>query len=291
MKSVFDRIKNGLKKTREKLQQFLQSEKVEDLEAALLGADVGVKATTYLMEKVKGAGNKTEILKKEIANLLETTSGVPEALRGTASSRKPKIIMIVGVNGSGKTTTVGKLAYQLKQKGKSVLIAASDTYRDAAVSQLKVWADRAQVEIVTSERGQDAAAVAYDAVKKAYAKELDIILVDTAGRLHTRKDLMEEAKKIKRTITKLKPNAPEEIWLVLDATVGQNGIVQANTFNQELGLTGIIVTKIDGTAKGGIIISIASELKLPIKYLGIGEGLEDLEEFSAQAFAEALIYN
>jgi fused signal recognition particle receptor len=286
MKSVFDRIKTGLKKTREKLQKFLQSEKVEDLEAALLGADIGVKATTYLMEKVKGAGDKTEILKKEIANLLETTCGPPQAAE---SSTKPEIIMIVGVNGSGKTSTVGKLAYQLKQKGKSVLIAASDTYRDAAASQLKVWADRAQVEIITSERGQDAAAVAYDAIKKAYAKELDIILVDTAGRLHTRKDLMEEAKKIKRTITKLKPTAPEEIWLVLDATVGQNGIVQANTFNQELGLTGIIVTKIDGTAKGGIIISIASELKLPIKYLGIGEGLEDLEEFSAQAFAEALI--
>ena len=285
MKSVFDRIKNGLKKTREKLQQFLQSEKVEDLEAALLGADVGVKATTYLMEKVKGAGDKTEILKKEITNLLEP----PEAVPRSASGIKPEIIMVVGVNGSGKTTTVGKLAYQLKQKGKNVLIAASDTYRDAAASQLKVWADRAQVEIVTSERGQDAAAVAYDAIKKAYAKELDIILVDTAGRLHTRKDLMEEAKKIKRTITKLKPTAPEEIWLVLDATVGQNGIVQANTFNQELGLTGIIVTKIDGTAKGGIILSIASELKLPIKYLGIGEGLEDLEEFSAQAFAEALI--
>jgi fused signal recognition particle receptor len=286
MKSVFDRIKTGLKKTREKLQKFLQSEKVEDLEAALLGADIGVKATTYLMEKVKGAGDKTEILKKEIANLLETTCGPPQAAE---SSTKPEIIMIVGVNGSGKTSTVGKLAYQLKQKGKSVLIAASDTYRDAAASQLKVWANRAQVEIITSERGQDAAAVAYDAIKKAYAKELDIILVDTAGRLHTRKDLMEEAKKIKRTITKLKPTAPEEIWLVLDATVGQNGIVQANTFNQELGLTGIIVTKIDGTAKGGIIISIASELKLPIKYLGIGEGLEDLEEFSAQAFAEALI--
>jgi len=285
MKSVFDRIKNGLKKTREKLQQFLQSEKVEDLEAALLGADVGVKATTYLMEKVKGAGDKTEILKKEITNLLEP----PEAVPRSASGIKPEIIMVVGVNGSGKTTTVGKLAYQLKQKGKNVLIAASDTYRDAAASQLKVWADRAQVEIVTSERGQDAAAVAYEAIKKAYAKELDIILVDTAGRLHTRKDLMEEAKKIKRTITKLKPTAPEEIWLVLDATVGQNGIVQANAFNQELGLTGIIVTKIDGTAKGGIILSIASELKLPIKYLGIGEGLEDLEEFSAQAFAEALI--
>ena len=289
MKSVFDRIKNGLKKTREKLRQFLQSEKAEDLETALLGADVGIKATTYLMEKIKGAGDKTEILKKEIAQLLLSYQEPSANRRSSESITKPEIIMVVGVNGSGKTTTVGKLAYQLKQKGKNVLIAASDTYRDAAASQLKIWADRAQVEIVTSERGQDAAAVAYDAIKKAYAKELDIILVDTAGRLHTRKDLMEEAKKIKRTITKLKPTAPEEIWLVLDATVGQNGIVQANTFNQELGLTGIIVTKIDGTAKGGIIISIASELKLPIKYLGTGEGLEDLEEFSAIAFAEALI--
>jgi fused signal recognition particle receptor len=282
MKFVFERIKNGLKKTREKLRQFLKSENIDDLESALLEADVGVKATTYLIEKIKGESDKIKILKKEITLLLnhETKTRVLE---------KPVIIMIVGVNGSGKTTTVGKLAYHLKKQGKDVLIAASDTYRDAAASQLKIWADRAQVEIVTSERGQDAAAIAFDAIKKAYAKELSAVLVDTAGRLHTRKDLMEEVKKIKRTIAKLKPEAPDEVWLVLDATVGQNGIVQAKIFHQELGLTGIIVTKLDGTAKGGVIIPITSELNLPIKYLGVGEGLEDLEEFSAEAFAAGLV--
>jgi len=247
-----------------------------------LEADVGVKATTYLIEKIKGESDKIEILKKEITLLLshETKTRVLE---------EPVIIMIVGVNGSGKTTTVGKLAYHLKKQGKDVLIAASDTYRDAAALQLKIWADRAQVEIVTSERGQDAAAIAFDAIKKAYAKELSAVLVDTAGRLHTRKDLMEEVKKIRRTIAKLKPEAPDEVWLVLDATVGQNGIVQAKIFHQELGLTGIIVTKLDGTAKGGVIIPITSELNLPIKYLGVGEGLEDLEEFSAEAFAAGLV--
>ncbi len=288
MKSVFERIKNGLKKTREKFTQLLKSENIEDLEAALLSADVGVKATTYLLEKIKGQTDKASVLKREITSLLE----LPKELPGCASSTpgtKPEIIMVVGVNGSGKTTTIGKLAHQFKQQGKTVLIAASDTYRDAAASQLKIWADRAQVEIVVSEKGQDAAAVTFDAIKKANAKGLDVILVDTAGRLHTRKDLMDEVKKIRRTITKLKPKAPDQILLVLDATVGQNGIAQAKTFHQELGITGIIVTKIDGSAKGGVIIPIASELKLPIKYIGIGEGLEDLEEFSAQAFAEALL--
>lgn len=288
MKSVFERIKNGLKKTREKFAQLLKSENIEDLEAALLSADVGVKVTTYLLEKIKGQTDKASVLKREITSLLE----LPKELPGCASSTsgiKPEIIMVVGVNGSGKTTTIGKLAYQFKKQGKTVLIAASDTYRDAAASQLKIWADRAQVEIVVSEKGQDAAAVTFDAIKKANAKGLDVILVDTAGRLHTRKDLMDEVKKIRRTITKLKPEAPDQVLLVLDATVGQNGIAQAKTFHQELGITGIIVTKIDGSAKGGVIIPIASELKLPIKYIGIGEGLEDLEEFSAQGFAEALL--
>ncbi|MDH5185551.1 MAG: signal recognition particle-docking protein FtsY [candidate division WOR-3 bacterium] len=282
MKSVFERIKNGLKKTREKFHQFLKSDNIEELEAALLGADVGVKASSYLIEKIKGKSDKAEILRQEITNLLKTEVAIKEF-------EKPEVIMIVGVNGSGKTTTIGKIAYQLKNLGEKVLIAASDTYRDAAAPQLKIWAERANVEIVASEKSQDAAAVTYDAIKKAYAKGLDVVLVDTAGRLHTRKDLMEEAKKIKRTITKLKPDAPDEIWLVLDATVGQNGIAQAKIFHQELGITGIIVTKLDGTAKGGVIIPIACELNLPIKYLGIGEGIEDLEVFSAEAFAQALL--
>ncbi|MEO0115739.1 MAG: signal recognition particle-docking protein FtsY [candidate division WOR-3 bacterium] len=280
--SILERIKKSLKQTREHLRQFLKSEKPEDLEVALLSADVGTEATQYLLEKIKGYSNKIAGLKQEIAHLLTCKESTP------VSATKPEIIMVVGVNGSGKTTTIGKLAYRFKQQGKSVLITAGDTYRDAAVAQLKIWAERAKVEIVTSEQGQDAAAVVFDAIKKANAKAFDIVLVDTAGRLHTRKDLMEEVKKIRRTIAKLKPQAPDEIWLVLDATVGQNGIVQAQTFHQALGLTGIIVTKLDGTAKAGILIPIAIKLNLPIKYLGIGEGLEDLTEFSPEGFAEGL---
>ncbi len=280
--SILERIKKSLKQTREHLKQFLKSEKTEDLEVALLSADVGTEATQYLLEKIKGYSNKIAGLKQEIAHLLTCKESTP------VSATKPEIIMVVGVNGSGKTTTIGKLAYRFKQQGKSVLITAGDTYRDAAVAQLKIWAERAKVEIVTSEQGQDAAAVVFDAIKKANAKAFDIVLVDTAGRLHTRKDLMEEVKKIRRTIAKLKPQAPDEIWLVLDATVGQNGIVQAQTFHQALGLTGIIVTKLDGTAKAGILIPIAIKLNLPIKYLGIGEGLEDLTEFSPEGFAEGL---
>ncbi|MEO0094224.1 MAG: signal recognition particle-docking protein FtsY [candidate division WOR-3 bacterium] len=280
--SILERIKKSLKQTREHLKQFLKSEKTEDLEVALLSADVGTEATQYLLEKIKGYSNKIAGLKQEIAHLLTCKESTP------VSATKPEIIMVVGVNGSGKTTTIGKLAYRFKQQGKSVLITAGDTYRDAAVAQLKIWAERAKVEIVTSEQGQDAAAVVFDAIKKANAKAFDIVLVDTAGRLHTRKDLMEEVKKIRRTIAKLKPQAPDEIWLVLDATVGQNGIVQAQTFHQALGLTGIIVTKLDGTAKAGILIPIAIRLNLPIKYLGIGEGIEDLTEFSPEGFAEGL---
>jgi fused signal recognition particle receptor len=197
--------------------------------------------------------------------------------------------MIVGVNGSGKTTTVGKLANVLRGAGKSVVVAASDTYRDAAAPQLQVWAERAGVEIVFSEQGQDAAAVAFDAVVKARARQADVVLVDTAGRLHTRRDLMEEVRKIKRVLGKVRDGAPDEIWLVLDATVGQNGIVQARSFERELGLTGLIITKLDGTAKGGVLIPIALELNLPIRYVGVGEDLEDLQPFNAREFAEALL--
>jgi fused signal recognition particle receptor len=196
--------------------------------------------------------------------------------------------MVVGVNGSGKTTTVGKLAYLYRRQGKSVIVAASDTYRDAAAPQLQVWTERAGVEIVYSERGQDAAAVAFDAITRARSQNADLVLVDTAGRLHTRRDLMDEVKKIKRVIGKVREDAPDEIWLVLDATVGQNGIAQARTFNAELELTGIIVTKLDGTAKGGVLIPIVDELKLPIRYIGIGEELEDLQPFSAREFVQAL---
>jgi fused signal recognition particle receptor len=196
--------------------------------------------------------------------------------------------MVVGVNGSGKTTTVGKLCHFLSRQGTRVLVAAADTYRDAAAEQLKVWAARAGVEMVFSQQGQDAAAVAFDAIRRAGNAGFDMVLVDTAGRLHTRKDLMEEVVKIRRVCGKARPGAPDEVWLVLDATVGQNGLRQARAFHEQLGLTGIIVSKLDGTARGGVLIPIALELGVPIRYVGTGETLDDLAEFDPAEFTRAL---
>jgi fused signal recognition particle receptor len=196
--------------------------------------------------------------------------------------------MIVGVNGSGKTTTIGKLCRFFSERRQRVVVAAADTYRDAAAEQLGIWAARAGVEIVSSMQGQDAAAVAFDAIQKAVLKNIDVVLVDTAGRLHTRNDLMDEVVKIKRVCAKVKPGAPDEVWLVLDATVGQNGLRQAAAFNEQLGLTGLIVTKLDGTAKGGVLIPIVMELGVPVRFTGTGEGLDDIEPFDPEAYAKAL---
>jgi fused signal recognition particle receptor len=287
--SFLERLKAGLQRTRNVLFRGLRGTP-EDVEAALLAADVGVKGTQHLLDAIRArGGNQIEALKQEMVKLLSSPLS-ESAVRNPQSAVRltPQVIMIVGVNGSGKTTTVGKLAHALRGQGKSVVVAASDTYRDAAAPQLQVWAERAGVEIVFSERGQDAAAVAYDAVVKAQARNADIVLVDTAGRLHTRRDLMEEARKIKRVLGKVRADAPDEIWLVLDATVGQNGIVQARSFDRELGLTGLVVTKLDGTARGGVLIPIALELRLPIHYVGVGEDLEDLQPFNAHEFVEAL---
>jgi fused signal recognition particle receptor len=305
---LLERLKAGLKRTRDLFLGRLRGTP-EELETALLSADVGVKATEYLMDRLRQkSGDPAVILQEEVRALLNpltahrspltAEAGKPpadgrlpsavsrDAPRGAEGT--PKVLMIVGVNGSGKTTTVGKLAALYKRQGRKVLVAASDTYRDAAAPQLQIWADRAKVDIVYSERGQDAAAVAFDAINRARAQGIELVLIDTAGRLHTRKDLMAEASKIKRVVAKVCPGAPDEIWLVLDATVGQNGIVQARSFDAELGLTGLIVTKLDGTAKGGVLIPIALELGLPIRYIGVGEGLDDLDEFSADEFARAM---
>lgn len=282
----FERLKAGLRRTRELLLGRLNGTP-EDLETALLSADVGISATQYLLDRLnRQKGERRTLLKQELIALLQ---GTTTSLLPTELPARPYIIMVVGVNGSGKTTTVGKLAYRYRQQGRTLLVAASDTYRDAAAPQLRIWTERAGVEIVYSERGQDAAAVAFDAISRARAKGLDMVLVDTAGRLHTRKDLMEEVKKIRRVITKTRSGAPDEILLVLDATVGQNGIIQARQFHTELGLTGLVVTKLDGTARAGVLIPIVRELGLPIRYIGVGEGLEDLDEFSAPEFVEALL--
>ena len=280
----FTKLASGLAKTRQVFQRLLVAANTEELEEALLAADVGVKATEILVEKVRRAtGDRREVLETEIARLLSPKSKVE-----SPKLQAPLVVMIVGVNGSGKTTTVGKLCHLFADQGQHVVVAASDTYRDAAAEQLGIWAKRAGVEIVSSVQGQDAAAVAFDTIQKAVQKNIDVVLVDTAGRLHTRKDLMDEAVKIKRVCAKVKPGAPDEVWLVLDATVGQNGLRQAAAFNEQLGLTGLVVTKLDGTAKGGVLIPIVMELGVAVRFTGTGEGLDDIEPFDPLAYAKAL---
>jgi fused signal recognition particle receptor len=283
--SATKRLFSGLAKTRRAFARLLAAANTEELEAALLAADVGVKATGILVNKLGPAGeNRQQGLEAEIAALLRPGT----ERRDSSAKAKPEVVMIVGVNGSGKTTTVGKLCHYFAGQGRSVVVAAADTFRDAASEQLRVWAERAGVEIVSSAQGQDAGAVAFDTIQKARVGGLDVVIVDTAGRLHTRKDLMDEAVKIKRVCGKVRPGAPDEVWLVLDATVGQNGLRQAVAFNELLGLTGLIVTKLDGTAKGGVLIPIVLELGVPVRFIGTGETLDDLAAFDADAYARAL---
>jgi len=280
-------LKEKLTKTRQIFSRLFSSSgaNLDDLEAALLSADVGVRATQLLLDAVRRAHNDPkQALQNEIITLLSPTVK-PQPM----PAQKPVVIMVVGVNGSGKTTTVGKLCYYYGRLRKRVVVAASDTYRDAAAEQLGIWAERAGVEVVRSQKGQDAAAVAFDTIVKAIQQDYDIVFIDTAGRLHTRKDLMAEGEKIKRVCGKVKPGSPDEVWLVIDATVGQNGIRQAQIFNEQLGLTGVIITKLDGTAKGGVLVPVIMELKVPIRFIGTGEGLEDLELFDPVAYARALL--
>ncbi|MEO0070818.1 MAG: signal recognition particle-docking protein FtsY [candidate division WOR-3 bacterium] len=278
-------IYETLKKTRELFRRLVGTVDTEELKAVLLSADVGIKATEILIAAARRSkGNLRDNLKKEIIRILS----LPVIFSAWNEKTAPLVIMVVGVNGVGKTTTVGKLSYLFNRQGKKVVIAAADTYRDAAAEQLKVWASRAGVEIVSSQKGQDAAAVAFDTLQKAQQGKADVVLIDTAGRLHTRYDLMAEAEKIKRVCGKVKPGAPEEILLVLDATIGQNGIRQAQVFHQRLNLTGIILTKLDGTAKGGIVIPVAMEIGVPIRFIGTGEGIEDLAPFVPEDYVEAL---
>jgi len=277
------RLRRGLAKTRGVFRHLLAAKGDEELEELLLSADVGMRATQTLVDKVSGApGDRREVLEREIARLLSVE------LPGVREAGSPKVVMVVGVNGSGKTTTVGKLCRWFSRAGERVLVAAADTYRDAASEQLSVWAGRAGVDIVASQQGQDAAAVAFDAIAGAKSRGIDTVLVDTAGRLHTRADLMAEAVKIRRVCGKVRAGAPDEVWLVLDATVGQNGLRQAQAFNEQLGLTGVIVAKLDGTARGGILIPVVLELGIPIRFIGTGEGVEDLEPFDPDAYSRAL---
>ncbi len=299
-KSFFGRLRRGLSKTRKLLtsdldELFAEKKKIdhamlEEIEGILITADIGVQTTMELMENVSAKASKIAnaatlkaVLKEEILSFLK----VQEPLRQSAVF-KPKVIMVVGVNGVGKTTTIGKLAARYRADGQKVLIAAADTFRAAAIEQLAVWAERSGAEIVKHKDGADPAAVAYDAVEAARAREADIVLVDTAGRLHTKINLMEELKKIKRSISKILPNAPHEVLLVLDATTGQNALSQAETFNQSLEVTGIALTKLDGTAKGGIVVSIYNNLNIPLQYIGVGEKINDLQDFEPRQYVDAL---
>jgi fused signal recognition particle receptor len=300
-KGLFSRLKKGLTKTRDILttdidklfgaRSEINDELLEELEELLITSDIGVQTAMKLMEtvekqasKVKSPDDLKKILKQEILTFLDDATPT-SSLQGSA---KPHVIMVVGVNGVGKTTTIGKLAAHATGQGRSVLIAAADTFRAAAIEQLAVWADRAGADLVRHKENSDPAAVAFDAIEAAMARGTDTVFVDTAGRLHTKVNLMEEIKKIKRTIAKKIPEAPHEILLVLDATTGQNALSQAKMFNEALDITGLALTKLDGTAKGGIVISICQTLQIPLHFIGVGESIEDLQPFVPEKFAEAL---
>ena len=267
---------------------------LSELEEILFSADVGVHTATALLDSVRERLKRRELsdlgkvksaLREEIERILSQASG---AHGGLPEAAPPQVVMVVGVNGTGKTTTVGKLAAKLKAAGKSVILGAGDTFRAAAGEQLDVWADRAQVPIVRGKDGSDPGAVLFDAVARARGEGLDVVLCDTAGRLHTKANLMDELKRLKRTLAKAQESAPHEVLLVVDATTGQNAIQQARQFHDALGVTGFVLTKLDGTAKGGVIIGICDTLKIPVRYVGVGEKVADLKEFDAHEFVEAL---
>ena len=304
--SLLDRLKQSISKTRTqitaKVEDLISGEKKIDpelltkLENALLAADLGPRTTHQILEAVRqklerhALGSAAD-LKAELKNqLLHALRTVPSP-NGTSTAlqkSRPHVIFVVGVNGTGKTTTIGKLAHRLRQSGKNVVLAAGDTFRAAAIEQLGVWAARTGSEIVKTKSGGDPAAVVYDALSSARARNADVVIVDTAGRLHTKLNLMAELDKMKRTATKIIPGAPHEVLLVMDATTGQNGLTQAREFTATAEVTGIVLTKLDGTAKGGIVVAITRELGLPVQYVGTGESVEDLVPFDAETFVTSL---
>jgi fused signal recognition particle receptor len=291
----FGRLRDSLGKSRRALTEQLALESFdasddeawERLEEALIAADVGVPATAELVQRLEardGLDDLSEALVEEAAALLEQDGDLQLAVHDG-----PSVILVVGVNGTGKTTTIGKLANKLREHGLSVVLAAGDTFRAAADEQLEIWAGRAQADIVGSQKGGDPAAVAFDAIDAAQARGRDVVVVDTAGRLHTQTNLMEELAKVRRVIEQRLPGAPHETLLVVDATTGQNGLQQARLFGQAVSVTGVALTKLDGSARGGVALAIAHELGLPVKLVGVGEGLDDLRPFDARDYARALV--
>ena len=297
---LFKKIKDGLKKTREavvnQIDSMLKSftkideELFEELEELLVMGDVGVNTATKITDELRKRVKKEGITNPdEVMGLLrEITAAMLRGGEELNIGTKPSIILVIGVNGVGKTTTIGKLAKYLKNQGKSVLLAAADTFRAAAIEQLEVWADRADCEVIKQKEGSDPAAVVYDAISAAKARKSDVIIADTAGRLHNKKHLMNELGKISRIIDRELPEADKEFLIVLDATTGQNAVNQAREFKNAAGITGIVLTKLDGTAKGGVVLSIKEELGVPVKFIGVGEQMDDLQPFDADDFAKAL---
>ena len=302
---LIDKLKKGLTKTREGMVQKIREvirrrpeideETLEEIEEILIEADIGVDPTLRIIDQLRERFETgepienpetavQEFLEEEIRKILLFSDTAPSATITT----KPHVILVVGVNGVGKTTTIGKMAHKLNREGKKVLFAAGDTFRAAAIEQLGIWADRTGSDIVQHQPGADAASVAFDAIQAARARDIDVVLIDTAGRLHTKVNLMEEVKKIRRVVAKAMPGAPHETLLVLDATTGQNAVIQAKQFHSAVELTGLVLAKLDGTAKGGVVIAIADELDLPVRYVGLGEDIEDLDDFDPETFVQAL---
>lgn len=301
MAGFFTKLKEGLTKTRDqfvsKVEEILtgrrkiDEELYEELEEVLIRSDVGVTTSLELVQRLRQEVKKRklseaqelrEVLKEEISSLL----GEEEPLQ--LAENGPSVILVVGVNGVGKTTTIGKLAHYFKHEGQKVVLAAGDTFRAAAIDQLEIWGHRANAEVIKQREGADPAAVAYDAIQYAKTRGIDLVIMDTAGRLHNKVNLMEELRKVRRVIEREIPGAPHEVLLVLDATTGQNALQQAKLFQEVAGVTGIVLTKLDGTAKGGVVLGIQGEIKIPVKWVGVGEGMEDLRPFIPQDFANAL---
>lgn len=299
---LLDRLKAGIQKTRsglaDRLEDVLSGRKeidadvLDELEYALITADLGVRTVQDIVENIRQrvdrrlASDATEIrslVRERILEILRA-SEVPVRVVGAP----PAVVMVVGVNGAGKTTTIGKLAHRFLGEGRKVLLCAADTFRAAAIEQLEVWAQRAHVDLIRQKTGADPSAVVFDALQAAKARGVDYVIVDTAGRLHTKENLMAELEKMRRTCQRVVPGSPHEVWLVLDATTGQNGLEQARKFTESAGVTGIILTKLDGTAKGGVVVAIARELNLPIRFVGVGEAIDDLLPFEPESFVESL---
>ncbi len=303
-KGFYSGIKESLAKTRLQLgngigrlllgKKTIDAGVLEDLETVLIQSDIGVETSRLLLDELSQEVARNQLtdgdalfraLQNKLSAILDKNSA-PLLLDST--TKKPFVLLMVGVNGAGKTTTIGKLAKQFQQQGKKVMLGAGDTFRAAAVEQLKVWGERNQIPVISQHSGADSASVSYDALQAAIARNVDVLIVDTAGRLHTQTNLMEELKKIKRVLQKVDPEMPQEIMLVLDASIGQNALNQAREFHQAVGLTGITMTKLDGTAKGGIVFAIANELSIPFRYLGLGEKIDDLKDFEADSFVKAI---